>query len=130
MKALLFYYNTEKRLRQSSLLSCSMSRSKVYFGTSLLRLLCKFFKRFEIFKKSLSTLQGVSPLTVIYNSQNTQICMITQVNYFTFHYHRKINFHLKVSEDNLNYILYPIMQNFQIGQFQLLGYQSSAKLKK
>ena len=37
-------------------------------------------------------IQGVSPLTVIYNIQNTQIWVITQENFFTFHYHRKKNF--------------------------------------
>ena len=75
-------------------------------------------------------IQGVSPLTVIYNIQNTQIWVITQENFFTFHYHRKINFHLKVSEGNLDHILCPKMHNFGIGQFQLLGYQISSKFKK
>ena len=75
-------------------------------------------------------LQGVSPLTVIYNIQNTQIWVITQEIFFIFRNHRKINFHLKVSEGNLDHILCPKMHNFGIGQFQLLGYQISAKFKK
>ena len=54
---------------------------------------------------------------MIYNIQNTQIWVITQEQIFTFHYHRKINFHLKVSEAILGYILCPKMQNFWIGQF-------------
>ena len=60
---------------------------------------------------------GVSPLTVIYDSQSAQICFMTLVNYVVFHYHRKMNFNLKVSEDNLDYIMYPKMQNFWRGQF-------------
>ena len=75
-------------------------------------------------------LQGVSQLTVIYNIQNTQIWVITQEIFFIFRNHRKINFHLKVSEGNLDHILCPKMHNFGIGQFQLLGYQISAKFKK
>ena len=65
-----------------------------------------------------------------YDIQNTQIWVITQEIFFIFRNHRKINFHLKVSEGNLDHILCPKMHNFGIGQFQLLGYQISAKFKK
>ena len=83
-----------------------------------------------VMKVTFFDLQGVSRLTVIYNIQNTQIWVITQEIFFIFRNHRKINFHLKVSEGNLDHILCPKMHNFGIGQFQLLGYQISAKFKK
>ena len=67
---------------------------------------------------------------MIYNIQNTQIWVITEKKILTFHYHRNITFHLKVSQDTFNHILCPKMHNFGIGQFQLLGYQISAKFKK
>ena len=57
----------------------------------------------------LSLLQGVSQLTVIYNIQNTQIWVITEKKILTFHYHRNITFHLKVSQDTFNHILCPKM---------------------
>ena len=72
-------------------------------------------------------IQGVSRLTVIYNLKNTQIWVITQEIFFTFHNHRKINFHLEVNEGNLNHMLCPKMPYFRIGLFQLLGYQISAE---
>ena len=75
-------------------------------------------------------LQGVSRLTVIYNIQNTQTWVITQEFFFTFHNHRKITFHLKVSEGNLNHISCPKLHNFRIGQLQLQGIQISAKYEK
>ena len=40
-----------------------------------------------------------------------QICVITQENYITFHYHRKRYFHFKVSLDIFNHILGQKMSN-------------------
>ena len=75
-------------------------------------------------------LQGVSPLTVIYNIQNTQIWVVTQEFLFTFYNHRKINFHLEVSEDNLNYILCPKILKFSKRAVSTSGISNFFKIEK
>ena len=42
--------------------------------------------------------QGVSPLTVIYKSQNTQIWVIAYVNFIIFHYH------MIITRTSLNFV--------------------------
>ena len=63
------------------------------------------------------SIQGVSRLTVIYNIQNAQIWVMTQEFFFTFFTHGKINFHLKVIDDNFNNIFCPKMLILDKGSF-------------